>query len=354
MTASFKSIAIEQALSGFDDILDVRSPAEYAQDHLPGALNMPVLDDAERSRIGTLFVQVSPFEARRQGAAWVAANIAHHLAHSLSERPKGWRPLVYCWRGGMRSAAMAHTLAQVGWKTGQLAGGYKSYRQHVLAALEGLPGGLKFRVICGATGSGKSRLLQALAEQGAQVLDLEQLALHRGSLLGYLPQQPQPSQKMFETRLWQALRGLVPERPVYIEAESRKIGALTLPNALLGRMRASPCVQVEAPLEARLALLMQDYAHFMSDCDRLAQCLSPLIELHGRQVVAGWNAMAQRGAWQVLVEELLTRHYDPAYRRSAAASFEQLNAARVLRMATLDGASLRAAAQRLIDEERSP
>jgi len=350
--ANYKLIEISQAFDGFDDILDVRSPAEYADDHLPGAISAPVLNDEERARVGTLYSQVSPFEAKKLGAALIARNISRHLEEKFHDRPKAWRPLVYCWRGGMRSGAMAHILTQVGWNTAQLKGGYKTYRRHVIDALETLPASLDFRVISGGTGSGKSHLLQALAGQGAQVLDLEQLAQHRGSLLGRLPDQPQPSQKTFETRLWDALRTFTKERPVYIEAESRKVGVLSVPNMLLERMRAAPCIQVEAPQDARVEFLMRDYAHFLQNPALLTERLSMLVDLHGRAVISRWCGMAQRHEWQPLVEELLTQHYDPAYRRSSGAGLAQLKNAAILRLDKLDEASLASAAQDLISNER--
>ena len=349
---TYKHIEISQAFNAFDDILDVRSPAEYADDHLPGAINVPVLNNEERVRIGTLFSQVSPFEAKKQGAALIAQNIARHLEESFGDRQKSWQPLVYCWRGGMRSGAMAHILAQVGWKTGQLEGGYKTYRRSVITALETLPGMLDFCVINGPTGSGKSHLLQALAEQGALVLDLEKLAQHRGSLLGKLPDQPQPTQKTFETRLWDTLRAFTSDHPVYIEAESRKIGALSLPTALHERMRASPCLRIETTQSARIALLMEDYAHFLHDPSLLAERLSLLIALHGRVVINRWCEMTKQGEWGSLVEELLTQHYDPAYQRSSGASFKQLNNAKIQRFYSLDAEALRKAAEDLISNER--
>jgi len=350
--ATYKLTEISQAFNAFDDILDVRSPAEYADDHLPGAISVPVLNDEERARIGTLYTQVSPFEAKKLGAALIARNIAHHLEEKFSDRPKSWRPLVYCWRGGMRSGAMAHILAQVGWNTCQLQGGYKTYRRHVITALETLPVKFDFCVISGGTGSGKSHLLQALAKQGAQVLDLEKLAQHRGSLLGKLPDQPQPSQKTFETRLWDALRTFTPDRPVYIEAESRKVGVLSLPNALVERMRVSPCLRIEVPQEGRVKLLMDDYAHFLHNPALLTERLSLLVEMHGREVINRWCEMTQQGEWELLVEELLTQHYDPAYKRSSGIGFQQLDKASVLRLPSLDSESLRKVAEDLIRNER--
>lgn len=350
--ATFKLIEISQAFNTFDDILDVRSPAEYAGDHIPGALSVPVLNNEERARIGTLYTQVSPFEAKKLGAALIARNIAQHLEENFSDRPKSWRPLVYCWRGGMRSGAMAHILAQVGWHTAQLEGGYKNYRRHVITSLESLPRQFDFRVISGGTGSGKSHLLHALAEQGAQVLDLEELAQHRGSLLGRLPNQPQPSQKTFETQLWDVLRAFNADRPVYIEAESRKVGVLSLPTPLVERMRASACVRVEVPLNARVKFLMEDYAHFLHTPTLLTERLSLLVEIHGRAVTSRWCEFAHKGEWELLVGELLTQHYDPAYKRSSGIGFPQLHQSDALKLSALDSDSLRQVAENLIQNER--
>jgi tRNA 2-selenouridine synthase len=351
--ATYKLIEISQAFHAFDDILDVRSPAEYADDHLPGAINVPVLNNEERARIGTLFTQASPFEAKKQGATLIARNIANHLEETFDGRKKDWRPLVYCWRGGMRSGAMAHILAQIGWKAGQLEGGYKAYRRYVIAALEALPAKFDFCVISGATGSGKSHLLHALAEQGGQVLDLEELAQHRGSLLGGLPGQSQPTQKTFETRLWNVLRTFTPERPVYIEAESRKIGIVNVPLALLNRIRASSsCVHIEASQEARVALLMNDYAHFLDNPELLNKRLTPLIELHGHPVITRWCEMARQGEWGPLIGELLTRHYDPAYRHSSGLCHRSPDSIRTLPLTSLDRDSLHKAAEDLIRKER--
>ncbi len=334
-----KDVTVAQ-LADYDEIIDVRSPAEYAEDHIPGAISAPVLSNEERARVGTLYTQVSPFEAKKLGAALISRNIAAHLEGRFSDKPKNWRPLVYCWRGGQRSGAMAIILAQVGWQVGRLEGGYKNYRRHVIAELNELPGRFEFRVVCGPTGSGKSRLLNVLHEQGAQVLDLERLARHRGSLLGNLPEEPQPSPTMFDSLLWDALRRFDPVRPVFVEAESKKIGAIALPDALLQKMRAGSCILIEAPLAARVALLMEDYAHFLRDPALLAQRLAPLTALHGHSVIDEWKELAQRGQWQAVVEALLTGHYDPAYRRSTTANFPRLKEAAVLRLDALDETSL--------------
>jgi tRNA 2-selenouridine synthase len=323
-------------LGQFDAIIDVRSPAEFAEDHLPGAINCPVLSNDERIKIGTLYKQVSAFEAKKLGAALVARNIAEHIESQFLHHDREWRPLVYCWRGGNRSGAMAHILARIGWPAAQLDGGYKDYRRFVNTELAELPTRFSYRVICGTTGSGKSRLLQTLAAQGAQVLDLEQLAAHRGSILGHLPDTAQPSQKAFESSLWLAMRRFDPQNPVFIESESKKVGDLRLPETLMVAMRASPCVSLHLSPRDRVRLLMQDYEHFIANPLMLNTQLSCLVNLHGREKIAHWHALTSAGEIEQLVEELLHDHYDPAYTRSIDRNFKLISTAQPL---VLDGIS---------------
>jgi tRNA 2-selenouridine synthase len=310
--------------SGFDTIIDVRSPAEFALDHIPGSINCPVLDDAQRAEVGTLYKQVSPFAARRVGAAQVSANISTHISEQFADKPKLWRPLIYCWRGGQRSAAMTHVLRAVGWDAHQLPGGYKTWRTHVIHQLDILPQRLIFVAVCGPTGSGKSLLLQALHQVGAQILDLEALAAHRGSVLGDLPDQPQPAQRMFESQLSQVLDDLDPSRPVFVEAESRKIGILHLPESLMRAMRASECVRIQASVEARVELLIREYQHFLSDVAMLEHTLSRLNSLHGKAKIDEWMTLAHAGQFVELVNVLLTQHYDPLYFRSSNGNYAKL------------------------------
>jgi tRNA 2-selenouridine synthase len=308
------------ALAAYPDRIDVRSPAEFAADHVPMATNQPVLDDAERARIGTLYM-ASPFAARKRGAALVARNIAAMLETAFAEQGREWRPLVYCWRGGQRSRALTEVLNEIGWRAVQLEGGYRTYRRHVVAELARLPARLRFVVICGLTGSGKSRLLAALARSGAQTLDLEGIARHRGSLLGDLPGDPQPTQKWFESQLFDALGRLDDSRPVFVESESRRIGSVQMPDALLLQMRIGRALTLVTPLEQRVALLKEEYAHFLSAPASLGACLEPLVELHGKAAIARWEAMAAAADWDQLVAELLETHYDPMYARSLARNF---------------------------------
>jgi len=333
-------------LAQFDDIIDARSPAEFAEDHIPGAINLPVLDNEERARIGTLYKQVSPFDAKKLGAALVAKNIGRHIEEQLMSKPKSWRPLVYCWRGGNRSGALAHILNKIGWRTEQLDGGYKAYRKSVLEMLDTLPQRLRYRAVCGATGTGKSRLLAALAQQGAQVLDLEGLAAHRGSLLGSLPDEPQPSQKFFDTLLWTELQKFDPARPVYVEAESKKIGNVRAPDALLDSMWQSPCVRLEADAKLRVALLMEEYRHFLDNPESLNAKLDCLVHLYGREAIARWQEMALKREWEPLVEELLVKHYDPSYNRSSRQHYPLYDEALVLTVNGIGDADFAALARK--------
>jgi tRNA 2-selenouridine synthase len=317
-THSPKQIGVAKLtqIGEFDEIIDVRSPAEFTQDHLPGAVNYPVLDDAERARVGTIYKQESPFAAKKIGATLIARNIAQHLEQHLLDRPRQWRPLVYCWRGGQRSGALVHILRQIGWDAQRLEGGHKAWRQQVVEQLNSLPTRYTFQVISGATGSGKSRLLEALAAQGAQVLHLEQLAAHKGSLLGPLPDTPQPTQKTFETRLYQALQGFDTAHPVFVEAESRRIGHLQLPDALLTAIRNASGLQIEAPLPARIEFLLRDYEYFLRDPDWLLARLNYLQGLQSNETLSRWRQLVAERDFPRLVSELLEGHYDPLYRRS--------------------------------------
>ena len=309
-------------MHAFDTLIDARSPAEFALDHIPGAINCPVLDDEERRIIGTLYKQTGAFEARRLGAAMVAANLARHLRERFADRPPNWRPLVYCWRGGLRSGSMVTWLRLVGWDAQQLAGGYKSFRHHVIERIEALCPQLPLRIICGATGSAKTRVLQALALRGAQVLDLEDCAKHKGSLLGALPGVAQPSQKHFETRIAQVLEAVDLHRPLYVEGESPRIGRIALPVSLVSRMRASPCIEIAATPEARLDYLLRDYAYLGDDGESLATQLGMLKELQGKETVQRWQAWARARELAPLFAELMALHYDPHYASSQARHFK--------------------------------
>jgi tRNA 2-selenouridine synthase len=331
-------------LDEFDCIIDARSEAEFALDHIPGAINCPVLNNEERIKVGTIYKQVSAFEAKKIGAALVSKNIALHIETLWLDKPREWKPLIYCWRGGNRSGSLALVLAKIGWPAIQLDGGYKAYRAHVSTSLL-TPPALEYRVICGTTGSGKSRLLETLDAMGAQVLDLEQLARHRGSVLGTLPSSPQPSQKMFESLIWDKLRRFDPARPVFVESESKKVGQLRVPDALMEQMRGSACVALQLSRPDRVRLLMEDYSHFTDSPQALNEKLDCLVQLHGREKIGRWQALANAGAMPELVEQLLAEHYDPAYLRSIDRNFVRVGQAQVLELAGIGAEDFQQAAR---------
>lgn len=334
-------------LGRFDALIDVRSPAEFAHDHIPGAINCPVLDDEQRRIVGTVYKQVSAFEARKLGAAMVARNIAAHLDERFHDRPKRWRPLVYCWRGGMRSGSFVTWMRLIGWDAQQLQGGYKAWRGHVIERLAALAPALPLRVLCGPTGSAKTRLLGALEALGEQVLDLEGLAAHRGSVLGALPGVEQPSQKAFETRLFERIARFDVQRTVWVEAESRKIGRLSLPDPLLLRLRESPVVEIAATPAARLDYLLRDYAWLGDDPARLQGQLGLLHGLVSNELLAQWQAWAAKRELEPLFAGLMAQHYDPLYGRSQRQNFAGLAGARRLETDDLSEAGIEALAGRI-------
>ena len=308
--------------AGFDAIIDARSPSEFAEDHLPGAINLPVLDDAQRAEVGTIYKQVSPFQARKIGGALAAANVAGHVAGPLAGHGGGWRPLVYCWRGGQRSGAFATILAQIGWRTSRLAGGWKSWRALVLDQVERRGPSAPVVVLDGNTGAAKTAILHRLAARGVQVIDLEGMANHRGSLFGAMPG-GQPAQKLFETRLAMVLAALDPSRPVLIEAESSRIGNLALPRALWRAICDAPRLRLSVPVEARAAYTAQAYADAVAEPGRVEATVTRLSPLHPAERIEAWRAMAQRGEWASLAEGLMRHHYDPRYDKHRARHSDQ-------------------------------
>ena len=303
---------------GFDTVIDVRSPAEFAQDHVPGAINLPVLSNEERARVGTIYVQQSAFLGRKVGAALVFRNAANHIETQLMDKDGGWRPLVYCWRGGQRSGSFAWMLGQIGWRSDVVDGGYRSFRRLVNKSL--YDDALPHRVVLldGYTGTAKTALLYLLAARGVQVLDLEGMAAHRGSLLGATAT-PQPSQKQFETRIASALCRLDPTMPVLVEAESSKVGNRVIPPSLWTAMKAAPRIEVTAPVAARAAYLVQAYDDILSDGPRLRHKLDMLRKHRGKAIVDGWLDLITADDRPGLTTALMQQHYDPSYDKSRKA-----------------------------------
>ena len=332
-------------LDAFDLIIDARSEDEHAEDHLPGAVNWPTLNNDERKAIGTTYKQVNAFEAKKRGAALVARNISTHIERDVIDKPKDWKPLLYCWRGGKRSGSLALVLDQIGFRVSLVEGGYKAFRAAVLEDIPRLAPLFDWRVICGTTGSGKTRLLQALSAAGAQVLDLEALANHRSSVLGAIPGVAQPTQKHFDTLIWNALRQLDPTRPVFVESESKKVGNVAVPAALIEAMRAGPCLNLVLSESERVALLMEDYDFFVRDREAFCERLDALTQIRGKSVVEGWQAQVRAGQIEPVVQELLTLHYDPVYIASMARNFSQYAQAKTISPADRCAQAMQALAQ---------
>jgi tRNA 2-selenouridine synthase len=338
---------------GIDDfasyalIIDARSPHEYAEDHLPGAINLPVVDDAEYAEVGTRH-RVDKHGAYLIGVAYSLRNIADHIGPLISRYGPSDRVLVYCFRGGKRSRLWADNLRTIGFSVDVLEGGWKRYRQWVREGLESLPCRLSFRVLSGPTGCGKTRLLHQLSRQGEQVIDLEGIASHRGSLLGDLPGKPQPSQKTFDSLLLDALRRFDPNRPVWIEAESKKVGNLQLPEALYEAMHRSPVVSIEAPMSERVRLWREDYPHLADDPRAMVEKLTPLKPLVGKEELAAWRELAEAGCVDALFERVMVAHYDPCYARSTRHNYGMpAGGAAVVRLSSLAPSALKGTVQRL-------
>ena len=348
---SVQLISAEQALNRlaeFSTVIDARSESEYAEDHLPGAVNWPSLRDAERHLVGTQYKQVNAFEAKKKGAAMVARNVAGHIEREVLDKPKDWKPLVYCWRGGKRSGSLALILDQIGFKVTLIDGGYKAFRAAMVTDLPQLSERLNFEVVCGTTGSGKTRFLQALAAQGAQVLDLEALANHRSSVLGLIPGQAQPTQKAFDTRVWTALQTFDRARPVYIESESKKVGNVVIPESLMAAMRRSPCLHLQLNEEERVKLLLEDYDFFVKDVEFFCDRLGALTQARGKEVVTGWQTRARVGDIASVVRELLVDHYDPVYLQSMKRNFAQYPARTSIAPANRSVEAMRLLAQTML------
>jgi tRNA 2-selenouridine synthase len=329
-------------------VIDARSPREFAEDHVPGAVNLPVVDDDEYAEVGTRH-KTDQHGAYLIGVEYSLRNIANQIKPLISRYSPQDRFLVYCFRGGKRSRLWADNLRTIGYEVDVLAGGWKRYRSWVRDGLQALPPMLRWRVLAGPTGCGKTRLLDALRAEGQQVLDLEEMACHRGSLLGDLPGQGQPSQKLFDSALLDALRRFEPAREVWIEAESKRIGNLQLPDGLYQAMHASPVLQLSASMEERVKLWREDYPHFVSDPVGMVDKLQPLKPLIGKETLAHWQALAAGGQVNELFRSVMERHYDPCYERSTRKNYGHAGPATPVALPGLSPAQLRDCARRMAD-----
>jgi len=338
---------LQDALDGkYALVVDARSQREYAEDHLPRAINLPVVDNEEYAEVGTMH-RASTHRAYLIGVSYALKNIARAIDDLVARYPQDSRMLVYCFRGGKRSKLWFDALATIGYRVERLPGGWKAYRAWVREELSRLPSRFRYHVLCGPTGCGKTRLLGALAAVGAQVLDLEELACHRGSLIGDIPGVEQPTQKWFDSMLLDQLRSFDPAQPVWVESESKKIGAIQLPAALVETMRAARVFGVNAPMGERVELWRQDYSHFERDPDALMERLHYLRPLIGGEEFAHWQVLVKERRMPELFQRLMEAHYDPAYARSISKNFPQYEQAPRLELERLDHQALLEVASRL-------
>lgn len=333
-------------------IIDARSPHEYAEDHIPGAVNLPVVDDTEYAEVGTTH-RVDKHRAYLIGVEYSLLNIARHIKPLISRYGPNDRFLVYCFRGGKRSRLWADNLRTIGFEVDVVAGGWKNYRRWVRAGLATLPSALNYRVLVGPTGCGKTRILHELARQGEQVLELEGLARHRGSLIGDLPGVAQPTQKRFDTDLLELMRHFDPRRPVWLEAESKRVGNIQLPDALFDVMQRSQTIGVQASMAERIALWREDYSHLADDPVRMVQKLEPLKPLVGKQCLDRWARMAREGEIDKLFESVMRDHYDPCYERSTRKSYGARAGGQVVSVPSLRSEALRSVVADLIGDQHS-
>jgi len=254
----FKEQTISDFLSGGYPIIDVRAPKEFIAGHIPGAVNIPLFDDAERAIIGTAYKRDCRQAAIRKGLAITGPKMEQFLDQAYAASPNQ-RLAVHCWRGGMRSKSMATLFDFAGFDSRVLMGGYKAYRAAVHAQFT-TP--LSLIILGGRTGSGKTKILQALADKGEQVLDLELLAHHKGSAFGDLGEEPQPTTEMFENLLFTQLQKLDTGKRIWVEDESHMIGTVFIPEAFWQHMRTAPVVFCDVPVEERIRFLVENYGHY--------------------------------------------------------------------------------------------
>ena len=327
-------------------VVDARSQREYVEDHIPGAVNLPVVGNDEYAEVGAAH-RGDPHRAYVIGVSYALRNISQAIDELVSQYPKEARMLVYCFRGGKRSKLWFDALSTIGYRVDRLPGGWKAYRAWVRNELAQAPAKFRYHVLCGPTGCGKTRLLSALEAVGAQVLDLEDLARHRGSLIGYIPGVAQPSQKWFDSSLLDKMRRFDTSKPVWVEAESKKIGALEIPPALLESMHAGHLFGVSAPMEARVQLWMEDYSHFEREPEALIERLQHLRPLIGGEEFARWKVLAEERRVADLFQRLMETHYDPAYARSLGKNYPQFEQSFKIDLPYLDRSDLLDVARKL-------
>lgn len=292
-------------------VVDVRTPLEFADDHIPGAMNVPLLSDEERVEIGTLYKQTGPYEARRRGLELTAHRFPAMVAE-IADAAAGRPILVYCWRGGLRSKTVTSILDLTGHRAVQLQGGYRAFRNHVAAFFTPYVPSGPLVVLHGMTGIGKTTFLLGLRTDIWRVIDLEGLACHRGSAFGELGLTQDLTQKRFETLLWNALRQVPPGMPIILEGESRRIGKISLPGNLYEVMREGTLVWGHASLETRVARLIDEYGR-PDFKEGMGAALDRIRKRLGGDKYAEIAGYLERWELEPFMAELMTSYYDRLY-----------------------------------------
>lgn len=308
-----RTIPFSLALLDTHCIVDARTPLEFSDDHLPGAVNVPILTDAERVEIGTLYKQQGPHPARVRGLELTCHRFPAIVA-TIAEAAKGRPILVYCWRGGLRSESVALLLEMTGYPVVKLEGGYKAFRSIVASFFESVSLPVQLVVLHGMTGSGKTEFLQQLPADRYTVIDLEGLARHRGSAFGSLGLGEQPPQKLFETQLWNAFRQAPTDRPIVVEGESKRIGRINLPGNLYEVMAESTKVWCDVSVATRVKRLAAEYAR-----EEYRKPMAEALE-RIRKKLGGPHyeeLRAKLAAWDIqgVARDLIEQYYDKLYYR---------------------------------------
>lgn len=350
----FSELDLEiQPFSSYALIIDARTPGEYEADHIPNAKNLPVVYQDEFAQVGILHKH-DTHRAYMLGVSAALRTMSTHISEHISEYKPNDRILVYCFRGGKRSKLWADTLRTIGFRVDTIQGGWKAYRRWIMASLPSACKGFEYRVIAGSTGTGKTRLLHALEAEGEQVLDLEGLASHRGSLIGDLPNEAQPSQKFFDTLLFDKLRSFRTDRYVWVESESKKIGRIQIPTALYETMHRSPVLLLDAPIEERVRLWHEDYAHFEKDLNGMLDKMQYVVEIIGKKLFAEWRELASQGNASELFRSMMLDYYDRLYKSSLTKNYADLANAFRLNPESLSPEHLRATARSMVTDSRKP
>jgi len=287
-------------------VVDVRSPGEFATGHIPGAVNIPLFDDEQRADVGTVYKKEGNLNAVLRGIDLAAPHMSDKLRKAL-DLASGGKLLVHCWRGGMRSEAMAWLFSQGGLDSTLLNGGYKAYRNHILGDLGRER---KYFILGGLTGSGKTGILRYMKSRGIQVTDLEGLASHRGSAFGALGQDPQPTSEHFANLLYDDLAAMREDEPVWLEDESRNIGTVFMPDSFSLRMQTAPVIALMMSIETRMPRLLEEYTTFPAEAI-MASVLKISKRLGGDRTREAVDAL-RKGDYPTAVRITL-EYYDKAY-----------------------------------------